>query len=27
VITQEEMDGALDVIEEAIGEVERGLNY
>jgi len=27
VITQEEMDGALDVIEEAIGEVERGLNF
>jgi 4-aminobutyrate aminotransferase len=27
VITQEEMDGALDVIEEAIGEVERGSNY
>ncbi len=27
VITQEEMDGALDVIEEAIGEVERDSNY
>lgn len=26
-ITQQEMDEALDVIEEAIGEVERGLNY
>jgi 4-aminobutyrate aminotransferase len=27
VITQEEMDGALDVIEEAIGEVERDSSY
>jgi 4-aminobutyrate aminotransferase len=27
VITREEMDGALDVIEGAIGEVERGLYY
>ena len=27
VITQQEMDAALDVIEGAIGEVERGSNY
>ena len=27
VITQQQMDGALDVIEVAIGEVERGLSY
>jgi 4-aminobutyrate aminotransferase len=27
VITQQQMDGALDVIEGAIGDVERGANY
>jgi 4-aminobutyrate aminotransferase len=27
VITQQEMDRALDIIEEAIGEVERGGSY
>ncbi len=27
VITREEMDWALDILDEAIGEVERGLNY
>jgi 4-aminobutyrate aminotransferase len=27
IITKEEMDSALDILDEAIGEVERGMKY
>jgi 4-aminobutyrate aminotransferase len=27
IITREEMDRALDILDEAIGEVERGMKY